>query len=339
MTSGLRKGIVAAAKLGVLAALCYFILREIDPERLGAVLAGVRWPFLVVPCVLYALCLLLVSVKLKWLLEGYGIRIPVARAFDLNWISGFFGNFLPSSVGGDVYRLYELIRAFPRHPAQTVSAVVLDRGLGLLAMLVLAMVASAFFIGEVIELTGAVALGYAALLATIACALVVLFFRHGLQVRWQSRYAPVNKISNGINILLAYPSRRILLRSLALSFAFYGLVIVSNHFLFAAFGRDVSLLVLLFVIPVINLAAMIPVSINAIGVTEGVGIVLFSRFGYEPEVILGIMLTGRVLLMACSATGGLPFLLGRRAFPQVPATAGPPPGAGTGSAAGEPAPR
>jgi uncharacterized membrane protein YbhN (UPF0104 family) len=68
---------------------------------------------------------------------------------------------------------------------------------------------------------------------------------------------------------------------------------------------------LLFVIPVVNLAWLIPVSINGLGITEGVGILLFSHFGFAPELVLSILIAGRALLVLCSATGGVPFLLNR----------------------------
>jgi uncharacterized protein (TIRG00374 family) len=110
---------------------------------------------------------------------------------------------------------------------------------------------------------------------------------------------------------MRYPEKKALASSLCSSFVSVAIMVLAYYVLFLAFYSDISLLILLFVIPVVNLAGLIPFSINALGITEGVGILLFSSFGYEPELVLSILLAGRMLTILCSATGGLPFLLGR----------------------------
>jgi hypothetical protein len=303
-------------KLGIALGLFYLIFRSVDLAKFRETLIEVNLPVLLLPCAVYVVSLLIASLKLKYILRGYQIPIGLKTAFELNWISGFFNNFLPSTVGGDFYRILCLNRAYPQKPAQVVSAVILDRGLGLLAMLVVAGLASTFFIGALIPSAGTILAVYAAIgLATFA-AFFVLFFEHNLRISYDSRSALAKKIVNGLNVLLAYADKRALILSLLSSFVLLALTMLANYFLFRAFNRDVSVLVLLFVITVVNLAGMIPISINALGVTEGLGIVLFSHFGYEPELILSIFLTARVLLLLCSATGGIPFLL-KRGFPIV----------------------
>ena len=316
MSTHIANLIRISLKLGVALGLFYLIFRSVDLAKFFETLTGVNLPLLGVICILYLVSLLIASLKLKYLLMGYEIPIRLATAFELNWIGGFFNNFLPSTVGGDFYRILCLNRAYPQKPAQVVSAVILDRGLGLLAMLVVAGLASTFFIGALIPSQRTIIAVYAAAgLATFA-AFFVLFFEHNLRISYDSRSALANKIVNGLNVLLAYADKRALILSLLNSFVLLALTMLANYFLFRAFNRDVSVLVLLFVITVVNLAGMIPISINALGVTEGLGIVLFSHFGYEPELILSIFLTARVLLVLCSATGGIPFLL-KRGFPIV----------------------
>lgn len=302
---------IALLKIAVTVFLCYLILRSVDLTKVVETISQINPIFLVLTCLLYPVGLAIAAIKLKWLLRGYELGITARAAFDVSWISGFFNNFLPSSIGGDVYRLIYLNRAYPDKPAQVVSVIILDRGLGLLAMLVLAGLASTFFLGVFIQSTWVVVALYSVAGLVPLLGFFVLFVRHDLRISHLTKSVMFNKLINGVNVLVGYPDKAALTRSLLISFLFLVLVVLSNYFLFLAFDSHVDFLVLLFVIPVVNLAGMIPISINALGVTEGVGIVLFGHFGFEPELILSILLTARILLVLCSATGGIPFLFRR----------------------------
>jgi uncharacterized protein (TIRG00374 family) len=309
-----RGGLIVGVKLTVTVVLFYLILREVEIRKFARVLDRIQLSYLLVPCLVYVVSLHIASVKLVWLLDGYKIPIRLRTAFDLNWIGGFFNNFLPSTVGGDLYRVLNLNRRYPRQPAQVVSAIVLDRGLGLLATVVVAALSSVLFIRDLILTPWVLALFYSSTAFLTLAGFFVLFAKHDWRLSHISRHTMVNRAINGINILVSYPEKKVLTRSLLISFIIVGLTIASNYFLFLAFNVDVSFWVLLFVIPIVNVAGMIPISINALGVTEGVGIVLFGHFGFEPELILSIFLTARILLILCSATGGVRFLFWRNAI-------------------------
>jgi uncharacterized protein (TIRG00374 family) len=298
-------------KITVTIVLCYLILRSVDLTKFVETISRVKPVFLVLCCLLYPVSLAFAAIKLKWLLRGYQMPITARAAFDVNWIAGFFNNFLPSSIGGDVYRLIYLNRSFPDKPAQVVSAIILDRGLGLLAMLLLAGVTSTFFLGTFVQSNQTIAALYSGAVLIALVSFFVLFAPHNLRILHDTRWVIVNKIINGVNILISYPDKTALVRSLIISVLFLILAVISNWFLFLAFDRHVDIPILLFVIPLVSLAGMIPISINSLGVTEGAGIVLFRHFGYEPELILSIFLTARILLILCSATGGIRFLFRR----------------------------
>ena len=309
--AAIRTVVHKSARWVVAAVLFYIILLHVDLGKVVATVAEARIAPLVLVCAFYPLNLLISSIKLKWILQGYQMPMKVGTAFFMNWTAGFFNNFLPSSVGGDLYRILYMNRAYPGRPAQVMSAVLLDRGLGLLTMLMLAGLTSVFFVGALISTAWIIALVYAVAIVVTASALFLLFFGHNFQLVHTSRYVAINKAVNGLNVLLSYPDKKALALSLLISLLFLFIVVAANYLLFLAFNSDISILVLLFVVPVVNLAGLIPISINALGITEGVGIVLFSHFGFAPELVLSILIAGRALLVLCSSTGGLPFLFDR----------------------------
>ena len=305
-----RKAIIAG-KVSVAAALVYAILHSINLEAFVSTLFTVRPLFCVIVCLLYPIGLFLSAVKLKWLLQGYRLPLGLRDSFDLNWMAGFLNNFLPSSIGGDAYRIIYMNRRYPESLAQVVSAVLLDRGLGLLTMLVFATCASVFFAGAVLK--DVRLLGTLYLLAALAILIALFVLFRGIRYRppQQSKRGWANKLHTGLSVLLYYPDKKLMASSLIVSFIFTGLVVLSNYCLFLAFDPRVPLALLFFVVPIINLSGMIPISINALGVTEGVGLFLLSLFGYQPEIVLSVLLLGRVLLVLSSATGGVPFVLRR----------------------------
>jgi uncharacterized membrane protein YbhN (UPF0104 family) len=305
------------AKWGVAVILFSIILLHIDFASFLHTVRDARLLYLVPPCAIYLLGVILASMKLKLILEGFGMPITFGSAFYANWTATFFNNFLPSTVGGDIYRVIHVGQAYRTRTAQVVSAVILDRGLGLLATVMLAAIASIPFIGSLIHEARLIALIYG-LAAVVMCAGFFIFFgRHGLRFSPGANSGKWSKVSNGLNVLLSYPNKKVLALSLLVSFVSVALTIFFNYCLFLAFRADISIWVLSFLVPILALAAMIPVSINALGVTEGLGIVLFSKFGFEPELVLSILLAGRVLQVLCSLTGGIPLIGSRKPSPQV----------------------
>src|SRR5207249_5211049 len=77
----------------------------------------------------------------KWgiLLAAQGIRVPLYYLLRYTFVGLFFGNFLPSNVGGDVVRAYDLAR-FTERKAVSSASVVVDRLTGLMVFIASAVV-------------------------------------------------------------------------------------------------------------------------------------------------------------------------------------------------------
>src|SRR5258708_22082980 len=91
-----------------------------------------------VPLVVLALILSVASVASKawrWgvVMRWRGIQLTPGYLLFSYFISMFFNNFLPSGMGGDAVRAYETARHTGRG-AESVTAVLIERGSGLLAV-------------------------------------------------------------------------------------------------------------------------------------------------------------------------------------------------------------
>jgi uncharacterized protein (TIRG00374 family) len=79
--------------------------------------------------------ILIVSWRWRLLLAVHGVRLPFWRVFELNMIGQFFSAFLVGTTGGDVVKIFYVARAVPHHKAAVAFTVVVDRVIGLIALL------------------------------------------------------------------------------------------------------------------------------------------------------------------------------------------------------------
>ena len=92
---------------------------------------------------LSALCI--IFFRWKMLLKSQGIHLAYGRVFQLGMLGQFFSSVIPGTVGGDLVKAVYIARRFPEHKVRVVSTIVMDRFVGLAAMIILA--ASAFQLG------------------------------------------------------------------------------------------------------------------------------------------------------------------------------------------------
>ena len=73
-------------------------------------------------------------------------------------------------------------------------------------------------------------------------------------------------------------------------------------------GIKVPILELIEIYTIVRLISLLPISINSLGITEGLYIVLFGLIGISSVDALTVALLGRVLLMLVSLSGGIVFI-------------------------------
>jgi len=292
-------------------ALFYLIIQKVNIDQLPGLLKGANYFYFVLMCIIWIIGLALSSIKWNILLKEYKISISNKEAFNLYWISSFFNNFLPSSFGGDSYKFVYLNNSFKQNKPQIISSIILERGFGFLANILFIFICSFIFIKELIDSPNQI------ILIIIGTVLIVLticlfLFKRGGKIKYISNYKYVNKLINGLNVLLSFNNRRIFFSALLISSIFLLLNIISLSFAFKAFNYNVSFFILLFLVPIIQLSGLIPFSINSLGIREGIGIYLFSFFGVNSEVTFLVLLSSRMLLVFCTSTGGLKYIFSKK---------------------------
>ena len=139
MIPQLRTILKAVISIGLLGYLIYLA----DPIKILEVLDHVWYEngiiYLSIAAALFLLSLLVLSFRWQILVSGYGLKIPTRTLFKYYLIGLFFNNFLPTGIGGDVLRIYNLIQSSGDRTISFAS-VMTERLLGISSTLILAFI-------------------------------------------------------------------------------------------------------------------------------------------------------------------------------------------------------
>jgi glycosyltransferase 2 family protein len=258
----------------------------------------------------YFIAVLLISTRLKFSFRIQGLQCSVRTAWKLTFLGYFFNLFLPSSIGGDVAKIYYAIQT-NNEKAKSFIAVFLDRIIGFLSLITLCVVAIVVF-HEKIQLPHALGV----IIFFSVCAILLVIFFSSKRVASLFSFAkyiiPSKKIREKIRRLyfLMYACRehkKPLFYAIALSFVFQIVSIFSYYLLARALSLNVTLEIFYFLIPVIFVVSLLP-SINGLGVREGAFIYFFSMF-ITSENAFALSLLADVLLYSASLVGYVVYLM------------------------------
>lgn len=290
------------------AGLMALALRGVDWERLGAVLGGVAWGWWSMALVL-ALSVQVVA-ALRWavLARPVGFGLPMT-VFVRRFFEGLFFNlFLPTSIGGDVVKAYRLADTTPGR-VLAACTVLADRLAGLTAMGVIAVTALVAH-RQGLAAVPALALGGALTAAVLAAARFV--------VGNLERIMALVPASRATEILAArlLPYQR--QPGLVASAIAWGLVVqvggvLSVACIGRALGIEVGLATWFIVVPLVNLAMLLPISIGGVGVREGMMAVLLAPSGVSRETAVAVGMLTLLTAVVCGIVGGLSLLADARA--------------------------
>jgi uncharacterized protein (TIRG00374 family) len=236
--------------------------------------------------------------KWKLLAEAKDFQLSLTKAFKLYLTGNFINNFMPSVIGGDTFRAFQIGKQEKKY-SLAVASVLMDRVTGLIG----AMVLSVFFGLLNWEVTS----GNHILLMLFWIVLFLLIFVLLLKMlRKFSFWKKVSlclpkKLLEFIRDFVSYQESGTIGKSIAVSMLF-GLVGLAglNWILFWGLGIKVGLLDYLSVIFLISIVSSLPVSINNIGIKEWAYVTFFGFFGVSASAVVTVALVSRVLQMIVS---------------------------------------
>lgn len=240
-------------------------------------------------------------------LSVQGPEIPFKTYYAYTAMGYFFNNLLPTGFGGDAVKSLAFGKKF-NQTSQSVSAVLLARIQGLLAMFL------CFFIALPFALSKAeIPLAYTLIMtaASLACVIFILLclFSDKLPIPQfiSNKFSFIGKLQNSLSIYRKH-KKQILLSSLD-SLWLQLLTLFIAYAYFRAVGVDIDISILVVFTSITIVISMVPISLNGIGVREGTQVALFTGIlGIPAPVVLSAGLLGYIPLLFQAAQGAVVLL-------------------------------
>ena len=230
---------------------------------------------------------------------------PFGTILRIFFVSTFVGTFLPASIGGDAVRAYSLSR-HGVSAGDAVASVFLDRMLGVLSLLLMAVQALVF----ARTLAADVGVVLALMVTTGACVVTtVLVFSDRAEILaarvlealpWQRARRLAEGIVGAMRRYSAYHGDLAVV--LVASIGVQVLRVVQAHYLGVALGINQPMSVYFTFVPLILLVMLLPVTVNGIGTSQAAFVWLFGRAGTPGAEAFALS----VLFVALGIIGNLP---------------------------------
>jgi glycosyltransferase 2 family protein len=294
--------------------LVVWLLRQIAWSSLLPLFASMRWEFLVAGMGCLIVCHLINIVRWGYLLDQQPVGWSKLLVF---YGAGLFSNnFLPTGIGGDGVRAILLGRVTT--PGRAILSVVLDRGIGLVALS--ALLAAGIWAGipTVLDLPVDglhISLGTFRIIVVVVLGISMIILM--TLVVW--RLSPTVR-STALRLITELIERcdlpqwtkgewsRRLAGGYLLSVFSHICIVVATACMLQAIWVTLPLSAILWLVILSSLSLLLPIAVNGIGVAEGVYVVVLISYGLPTSAGLGCALLMRMAAMLLSMVGGVALL-------------------------------
>jgi uncharacterized protein (TIRG00374 family) len=279
-----RVALEALVSVVLLAAILHWagihrVLHELSQTQLRWFIPAVAVSIATVP---------VMALRWRLLLSAKRIDVPLAWLTRTYFVALFAGQFLPAAIGGDAVRAVELGRRTHDAP-EAVASVLIDRLVGLVSLVALAVAAVAIGGGSA-RRPGIIA-AEATFGVAAAGTLALLFSSRlrGVVARALEPRSDGHRLAAGGRFYDALHSYRGHTRTLALVGSLALVVQVARvgviWLLARALNLDIPDSVVLLTGPVVFASLALPVSLNGIGVREGVFVYFLHGYAARPQAV------------------------------------------------------
>ncbi len=260
----------------------------------------------------FPITFVITSYRWNELMKALDIHIGLWRTFVLNMVGAFYNSFMPGSTGGDLLKAYYASKQTP-HRMRAVMSVLVDRLIGLIALIMVGGVTAA--LQWEIPACKKVAIGSFVICACVAVALLVFYnpMLHRISgLDFILRKLPKQKhVRSAVETMHMYGRHPwLVIWTLIASFPVHGAVVTSAMFAGMAFGLPLHRAYYWVCVPVIVLAGAIPISPQGAGVMEAFAVLLTRRQSVTISQAFALTMSIRLVQIIWNLTGGIFVLRG-----------------------------
>jgi uncharacterized membrane protein YbhN (UPF0104 family) len=286
-----RTWLIFVIKLAAGIGLVTFLLWHYDLRSAFQLIRRERPAFFFATVALYVGGQSMSALRWQFLAGLTGLRGRYSEYLSYYFIGMFTNVFVPGLVGGDTLRALYLGRRH-RRIGPAFASVMADRGIGLLSLFWLAAVAALC--------TTRVRLPPPMLRAILAIGglSLLLYLAAPLLAKWVSTRNRLNRL---LSPIIPYLCRPIALTpAIALSALLQLALATCQYLLGIGLGLDIALTTFILIVPITNVIASLPITINGLGMREAGYLLLLGMAGVSKEQAVALS----ILYFAASLTGG-----------------------------------
>jgi len=321
------------------AALLYFVISRSGGERILRALLSANPVWAAASAFCFLLSIFVGALQWHMLLRLQGIEYGFFPSFRSYYAGLFLNNFMPGTVGGDALRVWDVHRSEAAHGVgKAAAATLIDRLLGFSALAFFSLLALGYELQRNSLPNGLIRQLLLAVGAVFICFVLLFVFLlskrisnalHGAirMLGWEKLDTAYAKVQDA---LFAYKKRQRTLLPVFIVACLVQLLRVGVHAL-CAFALHLTIAPSFFFsfIPLIALAAVLPLNVGGWGIPQGLGAYLYALPGIlSPDAVSGpfeVSSAAAALAFLPSAVGmvvmlwgGFYFVSGRPRKPKTP---------------------
>lgn len=296
---------------GLLIYLLYYVGIQAIAYEFNNILANSGIKYILYAILIALIAVIIMSMRWQVILRGYEFKTKWRKLFGYYLIGMFFNNFLPSTIGGDVIRVFKVVDDVG-NKSSALASVIIERLMGIAATLFLAFTSllvlwQEFKNPKLLYISG------------ILFIVIVLFF-FGLirnrpfvflmrifdTIKWFDMGEKLKKLFEAIHFFRR--KRRILAFAFIYSLVSQTVFVIMNYALAHALNIEISLSYLFLVVMVTFIITILP-SINGIGIREFGFISLLSKSGVSNATAVSLSFLNLLIPMIISISGAVLFIL------------------------------
>ena len=307
-----KKHLFTLLKILVSGGLISWLLVKIGINRIVVEIASANLWWICASVGAFMLSNILGSYQWYLLLRNKNLPLSFTQVLSFYHVGLFFNNFLIGYVGGDAFRIYDVTKA-TNDSTNAISTVFFDRFIGFFTLSFLAMVVSLFWLQNV----GSLAIIFTILIIMMGFVVSLLFlFKQRLAKqasRLLGRLLPtvINSKLRELYFELNQfrHSKKFLLNLFLIALVVQILRVITHVLAARSVGVETNILHFFVFIPIIAMAASLPISFGGIGVREQSGVTLFAQIGVASNLVVIFEFIAYLVGIFASIPGGIIFIM------------------------------
>lgn len=291
--------------------LLYLIYRKVDLSLIKKLSAGSNYYYLLIAFFIFLSSNITGAMQWYFLLKSQKSReLPLFYIIKLYLLSSFFNNFLPTNIGGDVVKVYKLIK-LNYNKNLIFSSIIWDRFIGIVILVLFSFISGVLVLKKRIIFVGLMIF----LLILFSTVLLIKKYNAGKWLLKIIRIIKNEKIKYFLQEFLI--SFKIYLQQSKYITCFYLISLVTQFFrifpmIFIAMSinLNINLAEMFFIFPIVGIVSSLPVSINGLGIREYVGGYLFMYLN-KNLILTSISITTGNLIIIISNLLGIIFIFAK----------------------------